>query len=93
MSEQKDWSKVVSIRNQDAAKEIYDFIRAHLDVVNDTAYVAYLMLVLEYTFDCRRNEVRWDACAAPKLRMHPSYLVRRKEGNYERQGMGSYHVG
>jgi len=51
MSEQKDWSKVVSISNRDAAKEIYDFIRAHLDVINDTPYVEDLMLVLEDTFD------------------------------------------
>ena len=37
--------------NQARAQEVYDFIRAHLDVVNSTPYVEDLMLDLEEAYD------------------------------------------
>lgn len=39
------------IIDQHQAQELYDFIRTHLSVVNDTPFVEDLMLTLEERFD------------------------------------------
>lgn len=39
------------IINQQQAQELYDFIRTHLQVVNETPYVEELMIMLEDGFD------------------------------------------
>ena len=39
------------IINQQQAQELYDFIRTHLQVVNETPYVEELMIMLEAEFD------------------------------------------
>ena len=45
-----DDRKVV-IDDQEQAQEIFDFIREHLPVINDTPFVETLMIDLEVNFD------------------------------------------